>query len=107
MWEEQKGERMEELLSYSHVDIAFRGNTVVHDVSFELHPGEILGIVGESGSGKSTLLKAAMGLLGRDGMVTRGDIFFRGQDIPGCKHPEWSKRHRKKYDSEQLCPPAE
>ena len=36
---------MEELLSYSHVDIAFRGNTVVHDVSFELHPGEILGIV--------------------------------------------------------------
>lgn len=42
---------MEELLSYSHVDIAFRGNTVVHDVSFELHPGEILGIVGESGSG--------------------------------------------------------
>lgn len=67
---------MEELLSYSHVDIAFRGNTVVHDVSFELHPGEILGIVGESGSGKSTLLKAAMGLLGRDGMVTRGDNFF-------------------------------
>ena len=73
---------MEELLSYSHVDIAFRGNTVVHDVSFKLHPGEILGIVGESGSGKSTLLKAAMGLLGRDGMVTRGDIFFRGRDIP-------------------------
>lgn len=26
---------------------------------------------------------------------------------PRCKHPEWSKRHRKKYDSEQLCPPAE
>ena len=73
---------MEELLSYSHVDVAFQGNTVVHDVSFELHPGEILGIVGESGSGKSTLLKAAMGLIGKDGMVTRGDIFFRGQDIP-------------------------
>lgn len=85
MWEEQKGERMEELLSYSHVDIAFRGNTVVHDVSFELHPGEILGIVGESGSGKSTLLKAAMGLLGRDGMVTRGDIFSTGRTYRICR----------------------
>ena len=73
---------MEELLTYSHVDVSFRGNTVVHDVSFSLHKGEILGIVGESGSGKSTLLKAAMGLLGKDGMVTRGDIFFSGQDIP-------------------------
>lgn len=87
---------MEELLSYSHVDIAFRGNTVVHDVSFELHPGEILGIVGESGSGKSTLLKAAMGLLGRDGMVTRGDIFFHGQDIPDL--PEKQLRTRNRHD---------
>lgn len=79
---------MEELLSYSHVDVAFRENTVVHDVSFTLHAGEILGIVGESGSGKSTLLKAAMGLLGKDGMVTRGDIFFQGKDIPDLKKKE-------------------
>ena len=45
------------------------GEPVVHDVSFQLHPGEILGLVGESGSGKSTLIKAAMGLLGSSGMV--------------------------------------
>lgn len=73
---------MEELLTYKSVEIAFNGRTVVHDVSFALHPGEILGIVGESGSGKSTLLKAAMGLLGNGGMVTRGDIWFRGEDLP-------------------------
>ena len=72
---------MEELLSYSHVDIAFRGNTVVHDVSFELHPGEILGIVGESGSGKSTIIKAIMGLLGEEGLVTRGDIWYKGENL--------------------------
>lgn len=70
----------EPVLTYSHVDVSFNGDTVVHDVSFSLAPGEILGIVGESGSGKSTLLRAAMGLLGSTGLVTRGDIWFRGAD---------------------------
>ena len=73
---------MKEILSYDSVEISFDGKAVVHDVSFSLHPGEILGIVGESGSGKSTLLKAAMGLLGKSGMVTRGDIWFQEKDIP-------------------------
>ena len=43
-----------------------------------LNQGEILGIVGESGSGKSTIIKAIMGLLGEEGMVTRGDIWYKG-----------------------------
>ena len=58
------------------------GRAVTHDVSFSLHAGEILAIAGESGSGKSSLLRAAMGLLGRDGLVTRGDIWFQGLDLP-------------------------
>ena len=70
------------LLDYQHVEISFNGNPVVHDVSFQLHPGEILGLVGESGSGKSTLIKAAMGLLGSSGMVTKGDIWFEGKNLP-------------------------
>ena len=70
------------LLDYQHVEVSFNGDPVVHDVSFQLHPGEILGLVGESGSGKSTLLKAAMGLLGSSGMVTRGDIWFEGKSFP-------------------------
>ena len=70
------------LLDYQHVEVSFNGEPVVHDVSFQLHPGEILGLVGESGSGKSTLIKAAMGLLGSSGMVTRGDIWFEGKSLP-------------------------
>lgn len=82
---------MKEILSYDSVEISFDGKAVVHDVSFSLHPGEILGIVGESGSGKSTLLKAAMGLLGKSGMVTRGDIWFQEKDIPDLSRGEMQK----------------
>lgn len=72
----------EALLTYQSVEISFYGQAVVLDVSFSLHAGEILGIVGESGSGKSTLLKAAMGLLGSGGQVTRGRILFQGRNLP-------------------------
>ena len=72
---------MEPLLQAEHVTICYNGNPVVHDVSFNLREGEILGIVGESGSGKSTILRAAMGLLGNAGMVTRGDIYYKGQNV--------------------------
>lgn len=82
---------MKEILSYGSVEVSFDGKAVVHDVSFSLHPGEILGIVGESGSGKSTLLKAAMGLLGKNGMVTRGDIWFQEKDIPDLSRGEMQK----------------
>ncbi len=76
------------LLDYQHVEISFNGKAVVHDVSFQLHPGEILGLVGESGSGKSTLIKAAMGLLGSSGTVTRGDIWFEGKNLPDLSEKE-------------------
>lgn len=82
---------MADLLEYNHVEISFGGTPVVHDVSVSLHSGEILGLVGESGSGKSTLIKAAMGLLGRNGLVTRGDIWFEGQNIPDLSEKELRK----------------
>lgn len=73
---------MAEIMRYEHVDIAYNGHKVVEDIHFTLRQGEILGIVGESGSGKSTVIKAAMGLLGPSGQVTRGDIWYGKQDIP-------------------------
>ncbi|HWR40296.1 MAG TPA: ABC transporter ATP-binding protein [Patescibacteria group bacterium] len=73
---------MDALLTYNSVDICYNENPVVQNLSFTLQPGEILGIAGESGSGKSTIIKAAMGLLGQSGMVTRGDIWFQGKNLP-------------------------
>lgn len=82
---------MEALLQYNHVDISYLGQPVIRDVSFSLHSGEVLGIVGESGSGKSTLIKAAMGLLGCEGQVTRGDIWFKGNNLPELPPKELRK----------------
>ena len=77
----------EPLLEYSHVDVSYSGVAVVRDVSFPVVPGEVVCLVGESGCGKSTLVKAAMGQLGPNGMVTRGDIWYKGHcvpDLPAC-----------------------
>ena len=49
-------------LVLEHVDIAYSGVPVVHDVSFAVAEGESFALVGESGSGKSTVLKAIGGL---------------------------------------------
>ena len=73
------------------MDISYNGVNAIKDVSFTVDEGEILGIVGESGSGKSTLIKAAMGLLGDTGLVTRGDIWYKGKNLPDLSAAELRK----------------
>ena len=53
----------------------------VHDVSFEVPEGSVLGIIGESGAGKTSLALALIGLLDREGTAVSGKIVFRGQDL--------------------------
>lgn len=72
---------MNSLLCIEHATVSYNGKPVVRDVSFDLKQGEILGIAGESGSGKSTIIKAIMGLLGEEGLVTEGDIWYKGQNL--------------------------
>lgn len=81
---------MEPLLKYDSVEVCFNGKAVVKNVSFSLQPGEILGVVGESGSGKSTIVKSVMGLLGPNGVVSKGDILFDGRNLPDLS--EWEMR---------------
>jgi oligopeptide/dipeptide ABC transporter ATP-binding protein len=60
----------------------------VHDVSFRLHEGELLGLVGESGCGKTTLMMALMRLLPAAGQIANGHIYFRGQDLATLSEQE-------------------
>jgi peptide/nickel transport system ATP-binding protein len=53
---------------------------LVRDVSFDVHPGETVGIVGESGSGKSLSARAIMRLL-PPGLRASGSVTFGGQDV--------------------------
>lgn len=67
------------LLSVDGLSVAYGSQHALEQVSFNLAPGEILGVVGGSGSGKSTLLRAIAGLLaGNARRITSGRISFQG-----------------------------
>ena len=73
------------LLSVRDLRVAFhtrRGRLVALDgVSFDIAPGEILGVVGESGAGKSLTGTAVIGLLDPPGRIDGGEIWLEGRRI--------------------------
>jgi ABC-type glutathione transport system ATPase component len=53
----------------------------VDRVTFDIAPGEVLGVMGESGCGKTSIALAVLGLLPKDRTEISGSIVFRGQDL--------------------------
>ena len=86
----------EPLLSIEDLVVEFKTEDgVVHavdGVSYELFPGEILGIVGESGSGKSVSTLALLGLIPMPpGRIVSGTAMFKGRDLLKLKKRELRK----------------
>jgi len=73
------------LLEVRHLRVEFnarRGTLVaIDDVSFDIAPGEVLGVVGESGAGKSITGTAIIGLLEPPGRIAGGEVFLDGRRI--------------------------
>ena len=53
----------------------------VDGVSFEIQPGEIVGLVGESGCGKTTAIQCILRLLPSPGRIVEGEIHFDDKDL--------------------------
>ncbi|MFC4351068.1 ABC transporter ATP-binding protein [Fodinicurvata halophila] len=66
-----------------------RGTLVaVDDVSFDIQPGEVLGVVGESGAGKSLTGTAVINLLEPPGQIAGGEVRLKGQRIDNLSHEQ-------------------
>jgi ABC-type branched-subunit amino acid transport system ATPase component len=65
------------LLSMKSLTKRFGGLCAVNEVSFDIHPGEIVAVFGPNGSGKTTLLNLVAGLL----PLTSGSLSWKGEDI--------------------------
>ncbi len=63
----------------------------VDDISFDINPGEVLGVVGESGAGKSMTGAAIIGLIEPPGRVAGGEIIFAGQRIDNLANTDIRK----------------
>ena len=83
----------EPLLSVSNLSVSFRSESglvrAVRGVSYDVHPGELLGIVGESGSGKSVSSLAIMNLLPGHAQAS-GSARLNGQELIGRSDDELS-----------------
>ena len=82
-------------IEVQHLSIGYRASAradlanVVHDVSFELEPGQTLSLVGQSGSGKSTIAQAVAGLLPSNGGIAGGHVRIAGTDVTRFSDRQW------------------
>ena len=78
-------------IEVKNLTVRYGNYTVLDDISFEVHPGEIFVVLGGSGCGKTTLLKHMIGLRRPEA----GHIFFEGEEITFADEFQLERFHRK------------
>ena len=82
----EAAEPTEPLLSVRDLSVVFELDEgrvrAVEGVSFEVRPGQVVGIVGESGCGKSVTMRAILQLIEHPGRITGGEILYRRSTAP-------------------------
>jgi ABC-type glutathione transport system ATPase component len=78
------------VLAVEELAVEVEGQEILHDVTWDLRRGEVLGLVGETGSGKTMCLRAVTGMLPRiGGAITRGRVRFDGRGLEAAGEREW------------------
>ncbi|MEX1275496.1 MAG: ABC transporter ATP-binding protein [Bacteroidota bacterium] len=72
------------MLKLQSLVVSYGNKEVLHDISFEVSPGEVLVVVGPNGSGKSTMIRAASGIL----PATAGNIYYGDRDLTSLSERE-------------------
>jgi branched-chain amino acid transport system ATP-binding protein len=76
------------LLSVRHVSKSFGGVRALQDITFDVAPGELIGLIGPNGSGKTTLINILSGHQSAD----RGDVLLDGRSLLGLSPDRIAKR---------------
>jgi branched-chain amino acid transport system ATP-binding protein len=67
----------EPILKVDNICTGYDGTPVIHDISLEINPGELVAIVGANGAGKTTTMRTIAGLMD----LTKGSVWFDGEEI--------------------------
>ena len=82
--------REQNILVVKDLSLELDSNSILHELSFELKAGEVLGMIGPNGCGKSTLAYSLMGLKGYE--PDSGKITLKGEDITDLRPDQRARR---------------